>query len=112
MAQSRSKSVGVSTVNLRRVANLVRGKQVDQAVNMLKFVPSPAAVVVRKAIESAAANAQNNDLKDRAGLKVVGVTADQGPSVRRFRPKARGRSGAFDRPTSHVTVIVDDEGSQ
>jgi large subunit ribosomal protein L22 len=112
MAQSRSKSVGVSAINLRRVANLVRGKGVDEAVSALKFVPSPAAVVVRKAIESAAANAQNNDLKERAGLRVIKVTADGGPPVRRFRPKARGRSGAFDRPTSHVTVIVDEEGSQ
>ncbi len=112
MAQSRSKSVGVSTINLRRLANMVRGKQVDEAVSALKFVPSPAAIVVRKAIESAAANAQNNDLKERAGLMVIKITADQGPPIRRFRPKARGRAGAFDRPTSHLTVIVDEEGSQ
>ena len=88
MAQSRSKTVGVSTINLRRLANMVRGKRVDEAVNALKFVPSPAAIVVRKAIESAAANAQNNDLKERAGLRVIKITADGGPPVRRFRPKA------------------------
>jgi large subunit ribosomal protein L22 len=109
MALAQTRLVGVSTVNLRRVANLVRGKPVDEAVTTLKFIPSPAAVVVRKAIESATANATNNDLKDREKLKVKSVTANEGPMIRRFRPKARGRAGAFNRATSHVTVVVDDD---
>jgi large subunit ribosomal protein L22 len=117
MAQAKSRQVGISTVNIRRVAALVRGKQVDSAVSTLKFVPSTAAVVVRKLIESAAANAQNNDLKARDNLKVINVTADKGPRLRRFRPKARGRAGRFDRPASHITVVVDEapasaEGSE
>ncbi len=108
MASATSRLVGISTVNLRRVANLVRGKQVDEAVTTLKFLPSTAAVAMGKLIESAAANAQNNDLKERANLMVVKITADKGPRVKRFRPKARGRAGAFNRPTSHIKVTVDE----
>ena len=103
--------VGISTINLRRIANLVRGKQVDEAVTTLKFIPSSAAVAMGKLIESATANAQNNDLKDRATLKVIKVTADEGPKVKRMRPKARGRAGAFNRPTSHIKVTVDDSAA-
>ncbi len=112
MALATSRLAGISTTNLRRVANLVRGKPLEEAVTMLKFIPSPAAVAVRKTIESAAANAETNDLKDRQMLRVVKITADMGPSVRRFRAKARGRAGAFDRPTSHITVEVDEDGGE
>ena len=112
MALAKSRLAGISTINLRRVADLVRGRTVEEAVNTLKFVPSPAAVAVRKVIESAAANAANNDLKDREKLKVVSVRADEGPTVRRFRAKARGRAGAFNRPTSHITVVVDEDGGE
>jgi large subunit ribosomal protein L22 len=108
MAQARVRLAGVSTTNLRRLADLVRGKPVDEAVNTLTFIPSPAAVLVRKTIQSAAANAANNDLRDSTKLKVTAISAGEGPAVRRFRPKARGRVGAFDRPTSHMTVTVDE----
>lgn len=108
MATARSRNVGLSTTNLRRVADLVRGKPVEDAVNTLRFVPSPAAAALRKVIESAAANAANNDLKDRARLKVLSVSADEGPIVKRFRAKARGRAGAFNRAISHITVVVDE----
>lgn len=112
MAQALSKMVGISTTNLRRVADLVRGKSVDEAVVLLNFVPSTAAVAVRKTIESAAANAVNNDLQDRAKLKVVSIFANQGTQIKRFRAKARGRAGAFNRPASHITVIVNGEGAE
>ena len=108
MATASSRLVGISSINMRRVADLVRGKQVDEAVTTLKFIPSTAAVAMGKLIESAAANAQNNDLKDRATLKVIKITADKGPRVKRFRPKARGRAGAFNRSTSHIKVTVDE----
>ena len=61
--------------------------------------------------ESAAANATNNDLQERAALKVVSVVANEGPEIRRFRAKARGRAGAFNRPTSHITVVVEGQGA-
>ena len=111
MAQAKSSTVGISTTNLRRVANLVRGKPVDEAVTMLKFMQGNAVIAMSKTIESAAANATNNDLQERAGLRVVSVVANEGPEVRRFRAKARGRAGAFNRPTSHITVVVEGQGA-
>ena len=108
MAVARAQNVGLSTINLRRVADLVRGKSLEEAVNTLRFIPSAAAQTLLKTIESAAANAETNDLKDRQSLRVIKVTADQGPMVRRFRAKARGRAGAFNRSISHITVVVDE----
>lgn len=102
------KRSGISAIKMRRVADLVRGKNADEAMTMLKFVPTPAAGLVAKTIRSAVANAENNDLKDRAKLKIVKITVDGGPRTRRFRAKARGRAGAFDRPSSHLTVEVDE----
>ncbi len=112
MAVAKSQTVGISTINLRRVANLVRGKPVKKAVDTLQAVPSPAAVAVRKTIQSAAANATNNDLKEAGALKVQSIIANEGPEVRRFRAKARGRAGAFNRATSHITVVVDEDGGE
>jgi large subunit ribosomal protein L22 len=102
------KRAGVSAIKMRRVADLVRGKPADEAIDMLKFVPTPAAGLIAKTIRSAVANAEANDLKDRSRLKIVKITVDGGPRVRRFRAKARGRAGAFDRPSSHLTVEVDE----
>lgn len=103
-----TKRVGISPIKMRRVVDLVRGQQADQAMDMLKFVPTPAAVAVSKTIRSAVANAEINDLKDRSKLKIVKITVDGGPRTRRFRAKARGRAGAFDRPSCHLTVEVDE----
>lgn len=98
--------VGISDWKLRRVMDLVRGKPVEEAEQSLRFMVSPAADVVLQVIRSAVANAEHNDLQGRDGLKIVKITADKGPRFKRFRPKARGRVGAFDRPTSHITVEV------
>lgn len=102
------KSVGISAFKLRKVAALVRGQRVDDALNTLRFMISPSATVMSKTIISAAANAENNELMDRSSLRIVSVTVDQAPTLRRFRPKARGRVGAFNRPSSHLTVEVDE----
>jgi large subunit ribosomal protein L22 len=102
------KGAGVSAIKMRRVADLVRGKPADEAMDMLRFVPTPAAGLIAKTIRSAVANAETNDLKERSRLKIVKITVDGGPRVRRFRAKARGRAGAFDRPSSHLTVEVDE----
>ncbi|MDA1257951.1 MAG: 50S ribosomal protein L22 [Chloroflexi bacterium] len=103
-----NKSVGISAFKLRKVADLIRGRAVDDALNTLRFMISPSATVMFKTIASAAANAENNELMDRGSLKIVTVTVDQGTTLRRFRPRARGRVGAFNRPSSHLTVEVDE----
>ena len=104
-----NKSVGISAFKLRKVADLVRGRAVDDALDTLRFMISPSATVMSKTIASAAANAENNELMDRGSLRIVSVTVDQATTLRRFRPKARSRVGAFNRPSSHLTVEVDEE---
>ncbi len=111
MARAVSKLVGISNVKLRHVVDLVRGSPVEEAVDTLRFMTTPAATEVRKTIQSAAANAVNNDLLDEESLVVKEIYANRGPSLKRFRPKARGRVGAFDRPTSHITVVVEEQES-
>jgi large subunit ribosomal protein L22 len=103
--------VGISAFKVRRVLDLVRGKRVDTALDILRVMPSPAATAVSKTLKSAAANAENNEAMDPDNLKIVSIVADQGRSQRRYRAKARGRAGAFDRPSCHITVFVD-EGNE
>ncbi|MBM3956429.1 MAG: 50S ribosomal protein L22 [Gemmatimonadetes bacterium] len=106
--RAHSHMVGVSARKMRGIVDLVRGKRVDEALDILRVTPSPAAVVISKTVRSAAANAENNEAMDRSNLRIVSIVADQGPRLRRFRPKARGRAGAFNRPSCHVTVWVDE----
>jgi large subunit ribosomal protein L22 len=106
--RAKSKGVGVSAKKMRIVCDMVRGKDVETAVNLLRFTQSPSAEIVMKTINSAVANAENNELMGRDGLRISLITVDEGPSLRRFRPKARGRAGSFDRPSCHLIVEVDD----
>jgi len=101
--------VGVSTKNLRPLTKAVRGMRVDAAITALKFTPSPLARVVLKAVQSAASNAENNFQVNRDGLKIVEISADKGPSMKRFRARPRGRAAPIERRTSHLTVVVDEE---
>lgn len=91
---------------MRLVIDQVRGAALSDAENRLMYMTSPAAQVVLKVVRSAAANAENNDLLNRDELKIVRITADQGPVLKRYQPKARGRAGAKDRPSCHLTVEV------
>ncbi len=111
-ANAYNKGIGISAIKLRMVADLVRGRPVADALTALRFVQSPSAEVVSKTIRSAAANAENNELMNPETLRIVTITVDAGRTMRRFRPKARGRVGAFNRPSSHLTVIVDEEGGE
>ena len=113
-ARARSKAIGISVKKMRKVCDLVRNKDVATAIDVLQFTPSPSAAVLLKTLNAAIANAENNELLNRDELRIVGIQADIGPRLRRFRPKARGRVGSFDRPTCHLTVVVDEvprEGS-
>ena len=91
---------------VRRVADLVRGKSVDEAVRILKFAPQAAAEQVLKTVESAAANAVNNQNLVRETLVVSAVQINEGPTMKRFRPRAQGRAGRILKRTSHITVVV------
>jgi large subunit ribosomal protein L22 len=86
----------------------VRGKPVDQALAILRYMPQKAAREVARTVKSAAANAENNFDMNRADLVVKTIHADQGPSFRRYMPRARGRLDIIRKPTTHITVVVDD----
>ena len=102
-----AKYVGISASKARRVINLVRGKSVEEALDILRWAPQQASEPVAKVIASAAANAQNNNGLDPATLVVATVMADEGPTAKRIRPRAQGRAYRIRKRTSHITVIVE-----
>ncbi len=101
-----AKYTGLPAKKVRPLVNMVRGKKVDEALNLLKFTPTPKAKVVAKLVRSAAANAENNYQMDPADLKIVSIFADDAPSMRRYRPRSRGRASPIRKRSSHITVIV------
>ena len=84
---------------------------VDDALNTLRLLPSPWAKSIAKVVQSAAANAENNMLMDRDNLRIVQISADNAPPLKRFRPRARGRMGRITKRSSHVLVVVDEDES-
>ena len=106
-ATAKARFVHVSASKARRVIDLVRGKSVTEALDILRWAPQAASEPVAKAIASAAANAQNNDGLDPATLVVATVYADEGPTAKRIRPRAQGRAFRIRKRTSHITVIVE-----
>ena len=101
-----AKDTGVSARKVRLFIDLVRGKKVDEALKMLRFVPSPNARVVAKAIKSAAANAENAFQMPSADLKIARIFADGAPTLKRYRARSRGRASPILKRSSHITVIV------
>jgi large subunit ribosomal protein L22 len=106
-AVAKARFVRVSPTKARRVINLVRGKSVSEALDILRWAPQAASLPVAKVIASAAANAQNNSGLDPATLVVASVCADDGPTAKRIRPRAQGRAFRIRRRTSHITVVVE-----
>jgi large subunit ribosomal protein L22 len=106
-AVAKARFVRVSPTKARRVIDLVRGKSVSEALDILRWAPQAASLPVAKVIASAAANAQNNDGLDPATLVVASVYADDGPTAKRIRPRAQGRAFRIRRRTSHITVVVE-----
>lgn len=102
------KHARISAGKARLVADLIRGMRVDAALDVLKFNNKKAAVMIRKLLESAIANAENNDGADIDELRVSSIFVDQGPSFKRVRPRARGRADRILKRTSHITVKVAD----
>ena len=98
----------LSAQKARLVADLVRGKPVDKALDILAFTPKKAAVVIRKVLESAIANAEHNEGADIDTLKVSRILVDEGPVLKRFTARAKGRGNRISKPTCHITVTVGD----
>jgi len=104
-----SKDVRISSRKVKLVVDTVRGKKVDEALTMLKFLPTPAAQAVAKAIKSAAANAENNFQMEPTELKITDIFANEGHTFRRFRAQARGRVNPILKRCTHISVFVADE---
>ena len=98
--------VRVTPMKARRVADLVRGVGVDDALATLKFAPQAAAATVYKVVDSAAANAEGTEHLSRADLVVAKAYVDEGPTLKRHRPRAQGRATRIDKRTSHITIVV------
>ncbi|WP_343708918.1 50S ribosomal protein L22 [Mycobacterium sp.] len=111
-AVAKARFVRVSPTKARRVIDLVRGKSVAEALDILRWAPQAASEPVAKVIASAAANAQNNNGLDPATLVVATVYADGGPTAKRIRPRAQGRAFRIRKRTSHITVIVESRPSK
>ena len=103
-----SKDTGVSPRKMRLLADMIKGKKVEEALNILKFAPTPNAQILSKTIKSAMANAENNFQMVPTELKIVKVTADEARMLKRFKARARGRANQILRRSSHITVVVSD----
>jgi len=103
-----AKYVRISPQKVRRVLALIRGRDLAEALATLDFTPSAASPVIKKVINSAAANAENNHGMDRERLRVRRAYADPGPSLRRYRPGSMGRGGIIRRRMSHITVVLEE----
>jgi len=100
--------VRISSRKVKAVIDLIRGKKVNEALAILAYTPKAASIVVEKLIKSAVANAENNLNMDTDNLYVAEIFANQGPTLKRFRPRAQGRAFRIRKRTSHVTVILDE----
>jgi len=100
------RGVRLSVDKGRLVADMIRGKKVDQALNILTFTPKKAAVIIKKAVESAVANAEHNDGADIDELKITSIYVEQGATLKRFSARAKGRGNRISKPTCHIFVSV------
>ena len=106
---AKARFIRQSPYKVRRVLDLVRGLPVEEARVMLEHTNRRAAGPILKALNSAVANAEHNDALDAEELFVAEAFADEGPTLRRFRPRARGRATPLRKRTSHITIVVADE---
>ncbi|HFC8497869.1 50S ribosomal protein L22 [Neisseria perflava] len=100
------KNARISAQKARLVADLIRGKDVAQALNILTFSPKKGAELIKKVLESAIANAEHNNGADIDELKVVTIFVDKGPSLKRFQARAKGRGNRIEKQTCHINVTV------
>ncbi|MFC5992669.1 50S ribosomal protein L22 [Pseudonocardia hispaniensis] len=106
-AFARARFVHMSPTKVRRVVELIRGRTVQEALSVLRFSPQAAAEPVAKVVASAAANAQNNFDMDPDTLVVATAYVDEGPTLKRIRPRAQGRAYRIRKRTSHITIEVE-----
>lgn len=107
-AIAKHKFARVSPQKGRLVADQIRGQSVAKALDILAYSPKKAAALVKKVLESAIANAEHNEGADIDELKVAVIMIDEGPTMKRIKPRAKGRADRIMKRTSHITVVVSD----
>jgi len=105
-ARAHARYIRMSPRKIKVVLDLIRGKNVNEALAILKHTPRAAAPVVEKLLKSAMANAENNHNMDVTKLYVAETYANQGPTLKRFRPRAQGRAYRIRKRTSHITMVL------
>jgi large subunit ribosomal protein L22 len=103
------KYLRVSSQKARLVADMVRGRKVDEALILLRYTPKKSGRLITKILRSAMANAENTSAGDLDKLYVKTITVDQGPRLKRFQPRSMGRANRIIKPSSHITVILDEK---
>jgi len=104
-----AKFIRVSPRKVRPVVDLIRGKKFNEALAILKYTPKRATVPIMKLVKSAAANAEHNLQADKDELFITAIYVDQGPTLKRYKPRAQGRADLIRKRTSHITVVVGDQ---
>ena len=97
----------ISAMKVKIVIDLIRGKDVDEALAILKFTPKAASPLVEKVLKSAIANAENNNGMKRENLYVAECYANKGPTMKRIQPRAQGRAYRIEKRMSHITIVLD-----
>ncbi|AXI00409.1 50S ribosomal protein L22 [Mammaliicoccus sciuri] len=108
-AKASVRTVRIAPRKVRLVVDLIRGKKIGEAVAILRLTPKAASPVVEKLLKSAIANAEHNYEMNTEDLIVSEVFVDEGPTMKRFRPRAQGRASAINKRTSHITLVVSEK---
>ena len=108
-AKAHANFVRIAPRKAQLVADLIRGKQVGEAIAILRHTPKAASPILEKLLNSAIANAEHNYQLDVNNLVVSQVYANQGPTMKRFRPRAMGRASRINKRTSHITLVVSEK---
>ena len=105
-AKAVARHVRIAPRKAKLVADLIRSKKVNKALTILKFTPKGASPIIEKVVKSAIANAENNHNLDKENLYISEIYANQGPTLKRFRPRAQGRASQILKRTSHIGVVL------
>ena len=108
-AKAIARYIRISPQKARLVADVIRGRNVEDAINVLRFMPKKGARILRRVVESAVANAGQNEAIDVDTLYVKRVFIDGGPMLKRMRPRAMGRANRILKRTSHITIVLDEQ---
>ena len=107
-AKATAKYVRVSPRKAGQICDLVRGKNVDEALAIVKFTPKASSVIIEKLLKSAIANAENNNGMNRDNLYIAECYANKGPTMKRVKPRAQGRAYRIEKRMSNITVVLDE----